>query len=166
MHIRSFSPPDLSSVLEIYALAKLDELANEAHVPALIPLDLDQRRYAAFRSSTVYVCEGSALLGYGARNGPEITALFVHPAGRGQGVGRAILEHLLANFSGPSHLHVVASNDVAVSLYRQYGFELFETYTASYNSQPVVAAIMRQQSGAPTCTAMAGELTPQPQHSS
>jgi hypothetical protein len=64
MRIRSLSSTDLPSVLEIYALAKLDELANEPCVPALIPLELDERRYATFKSSTVYVYEGPTVLGY------------------------------------------------------------------------------------------------------
>lgn len=155
MRIRSFSSADLPAILEIYARAKLDELVNEPSVPTLIPLDLDERRYATFKNSTVHVCEGPTVLGYGARNGPEITALFVHPAGRGQGVGRALLEHLLATYPGPSYLHVVASNTAAVSLYQRYGFEQHETYMASYNGQLVVAAIMRQPEGARRNTAMA-----------
>ncbi len=162
MRIRGLSSADLPSIFEIYALAKLDELANEPCVPTLIPLELDERRYATFKNSTVYVCEGPTVLGYGARNGPEITALFVHPAGRGQGVGRSLLEHLLATYSGPSHLHVVASNTVAVSLYQQYGFQRHETYMASYNGQPVVAAIMRRPEGAHGNTAMAPNNSSKP----
>ena len=162
MRIRSFSPSDLPSVLEIYALSKLDELANEPVIPPLIPLDLDERRYSAFKASTVYVCEGPALLGYGARRGAEITGLFVHPAGRRKGVGRALLEHLLARYAGPSCLHVAASNRVAVSLYRSYGFEPHGTYTAHYNGQPVAAAIMVQPEGAYTNPAMAPNSSSKP----
>lgn len=150
MRIRSLSPTDLPSVIAIYALAKLDELANESCIPTLIPLDMDERRFATFKRSTVYVYEGAGVLGYGARDGAEITALFVHPAGRRQGVGSALLEHLIATHSGPSCLHVVASNTVAVSLYQRYGFQRQETYMASYNGQPVVAAIMRLAGGAAT----------------
>ena len=144
MSIRAFSPSYLPAVLKIYACSKLDELAREPHVPALIPLELDEQRYATFKRSTVHVYGGTELLGYSARCGNEITGLFVHPSGRGQGIGRRLLEHLLADFSGPSHLHVAASNKVAISLYRQYGFEVFETYMASYNGQPVLAATMHQ----------------------
>ena len=144
MNIRVFSPADLPAVLEIYSLSKLDELAGEPCTPALIPLELDEPRFALFKSSAAYVYGSTRLLGYGARNGSEITGLFVHPSGRGQGVGRALLEHLLASFPGPSHLHVAASNDVAISLYQQYGFEVCETYVTSYNGQSVQAATMRQ----------------------
>jgi putative acetyltransferase len=154
MSIREFSPADLPAVLEIYSLSKLDELACEPCAPPLIPLEHDEPRYALFKSSTVYVYVSTMLLGYGARNGSEITGLFVHPSGRGQGVGRALLEHLLVNFSGPSHLHVAASNEAAISLYQQYGFEVSETYVASYNGQSVQAATMSQLLG--VCSGLYG----------
>ncbi len=147
MSIRAFSPSDLPSVLEVYAHSKLDELSNEQHIPPLIPLDLDEQRFNTFNRSTVYVYESSRVLGYGARNGTEITALFAHPAGRGHGVGRRLLEHLLAELSGPCHLHVAASNTAAISLYRQYGFAACESFLASYNGVPISAATMRRPAG-------------------
>ena len=144
MSIRAFSPSDLPAVLEIYAQSKLDELSNETHVPTLIPLNLDDQRFNSFNRSIVCVYESTCVLGYGARSGNEITALFVHPAGRGQGVGRALLEHLLAQLPGHCHLHVAASNTAAISLYQQYGFAVSASFVANYNGLPISAATMRR----------------------
>ncbi|WP_394791728.1 GNAT family N-acetyltransferase [Rhodoferax sp.] len=144
MAIRAFAPSDLTPVLEIYALSKLDELANEAYVPELVPLDRDPPRFASFKQSSVYVYETTQLLGFAAYSGNEITALFVHPAARGQRIGRTLLEHLLALVPPDCCLHVAASNTAAMALYRQYGFEISAHFQAHYNGVPVAAATMRR----------------------
>lgn len=142
MTIRPFETGDLPGVLAVYAASKLDELRNEGRVPALVALDHDAERFATFQRSTVFVCGDTALLGYGACHGREITGLFVHPDARGQGLGGRLLAHLLDTHPRIDRLSVVASNAAAQTLYRRFGFEVVDTWMGRYHDQPVRVATM------------------------
>lgn len=60
----------------------------------------------------------------------NIWGVYVRPAGRGKGFGRALISHLLAEAATQVkqvHLTVVTDNAAAVRLYRQLGFETYGT---------------------------------------
>ena len=144
MLIRERLPSDLAAILEIYALSKLDEFANEPIQPLLVPLDRDEARLELFNRSTVYVFEEDGIRGYGAHAGHEITALFVRPDARGQGVGPALLEHLIARISGDCSLSVAMSNTRAIDLYRRFGFETSESFVGLYNGVAIRGLVMNR----------------------
>lgn len=138
MNIRPFRDTDFAAVMDIYAQTKLDELHYEEKEFELLPLQCDPLRLGRLLESTIFVCEDNQILGYGAFCGQEIRALFVLPNSRRQGVGRAILKHLMANITGAICLNAVASNYPARKLYAQFGFNIAETFAADYNGQAVV----------------------------
>lgn len=145
MTIRPANPNDFAAILEIYAAAKLDELRYEEARFELLPLDRDEKRLAELRESEIYLCELVGIVGYCARFGSEIRALFVHPASRGKGIGKRLLEFLLALIAGPAQLCVARSNLPAKNLYMKYGFIIVEEFEASYNGIPVLANRMVRQ---------------------
>lgn len=53
----------------------------------------------------------------------EVAALFIHPAWRGQGIGRRLLTYAVETL-GASQLDVNEQNDQAVGFYRRMGFEV------------------------------------------
>jgi putative acetyltransferase len=138
MIIRPFRKTDFAAVLDIYAQAKLDELRFEEQEFQLLPLDRDPFRLGKLLESKIYVYEDDKILGYGAYCGQEIRALFVLPTSRRQGVGRAILKHLMAEIAGDISLIAVVSNYPAQKLYAQFGFNIVETFATDYNGQAVV----------------------------
>ena len=87
MSIREYRKDDFPFLFDIYAHSKLDELINEESEFTLIPLEKDDRRLSILMASDIYVYDEQGIIGYGAHDGPEITALFVHPKHRGRGVG-------------------------------------------------------------------------------
>ena len=139
MKIRPYKPGDYPAVLAIYAASKLDELRCEKARFTLLPLEKDPKRLGLLLESEIYICEEDGIVGYGAKHGAEIRALFVHPESRGKGFGRGLLELLLAGIPGPANLYVARSNSQAKNLYMQYGFEVVEEFETSYNGIPVFA---------------------------
>ena len=147
LRIRRAGPQDRAAIVAIYARAKLDELAGEPVVPVLLPLPEDPDRLAAFEASTVFVAVEDEVLGFGACTPGRIGMLFVDPPARGRGVGAALLARMLADLPGEVELDVVASNTVAIALYRRAGFERGGHYRASYNGVDVGVLTLRRASG-------------------
>lgn len=147
LRIRRAGPQDQAAIVAIYARAKLDELANEPVVPVLLPLPEDPDRLAAFEASNVFVAVEGEVLGFGACTPGRIGMLFVDPPARGRGVGAALLVRMLADMPGEVELDVVASNTVAIALYRRAGFERGGRYRASYNGVDVGVLTLRRASG-------------------
>ncbi|MCO1336164.1 GNAT family N-acetyltransferase [Microbulbifer sp. OS29] len=137
--IRKYNKNDYRCLLDIYSRSKLDELRFESRSFDLLPLDEDKKRFASLMESDIYVYEKSEVVGYCALYGNEIRALFVHPSSRGEGIGCALLEHLLAKISGPALLHVAKTNDPVKNLYRKYGFFVTREFEATYSGIPVLA---------------------------
>jgi ribosomal protein S18 acetylase RimI-like enzyme len=92
---------------------------------------VDRADMAAFRSAiggyseTVEPIEGS---------GQYLSRVAVAPAARGQGVGRALVERIIALAEGGDvWLHVASDNGAAIRLYESLGFEFASA--APYNSR-------------------------------
>jgi len=145
MSVRKYNIDDLDAMLDIYSNSKLDELQFEQATFKLLPLNEDPNRWENIQASDIYVFDTGSVVGFCAFDSNQINALFVHSNNRGTGVGRALLEFMLAQIKGPASLYVAASNYPAIDLYRRYGFEMTEKIQAVYNQVPVLAHKMQQQ---------------------
>jgi len=139
MSIRSFSDDDFSTILDIYAQSKLDELRFEKMEFELLPLENDENRLTQLKESDIYVYEDEGVIGYGALFGSEIRALFVCPSARGKGIGKSLLEFLLLKVTGTANLYVAKTNIPAKQLYKNYGFKVTDEFETNYNGIPVFA---------------------------
>jgi putative acetyltransferase len=63
------------------------------------------------------------VVGFIGIDGVIVEALFIHPAWRGQGIGRRLLTHAVAML-GATEVDVNEQNDQAVGFYRRMGFEV------------------------------------------
>ncbi|WUR14070.1 GNAT family N-acetyltransferase [[Empedobacter] haloabium] len=141
--IRPYRPADFPAVAAVYDAAKLDEFAFESARFTLLPLAQDTERLAAFAQCDVIVCTCyDAIIGFAAWCGDTLRALFVAPTARGRGVGRMLLEAVLARLPGDVRVNVAASNQVAQGLYRSAGFVATGTVEQAYNGVPVVYTAM------------------------
>lgn len=139
MPIRPYREDDFPAVLNIYAKSKLDEFAYENQQFELLPLEQDPRRFKSFITSQVSVYEAGSTLAYASQIGADLTSLFVHHDGRGKGIGRALMQHMLNKVEGAATLYVTKSNPPAKRLYEQFGFVITEEFMTDYNSVPVCA---------------------------
>lgn len=133
MRVRQFKEADLAEVGRIYANAKRDELAYEAKVTDIIPLEEDAVILAAFRESDVIVYEDDKVVGFAAMFDGQLRALFVHGEARGRGVGLALLNAALARAPRGLSLHVSESNLKARQFYERSGFTVTGRATRHYN---------------------------------
>jgi len=145
MTIRKYRNNDFSEILRIYSLTKLEELRFEAEKFNFIPLNLDEKRFKAFKECEVFVYEESEISGYCAFFGSEIRALFVLPQFQGKGIGKNMFKFMLENIQGTPSLNLVASNLPAKKLYERFGFNTSSEFVAEYNGKPVLAIKMCQE---------------------
>jgi ribosomal-protein-alanine N-acetyltransferase len=79
----------------------------------------------------------------------DVMTVAVAPDRRGSGLGRRLLEHLLAQAAGHGAsrvmLEVRADNTAALALYEQAGFEVVHTRRGYYRPGPVDALVMRKE---------------------
>ena len=62
----------------------------------------------------------------------RIYSIAVSPSYQGQGVARALIEHLLATSTKDISLEVNTSNDRAIALYHKFDFVIIKTITGYY----------------------------------
>jgi ribosomal protein S18 acetylase RimI-like enzyme len=139
MNIRKYKTGDYQTILDMYAVCKLDELCYEDTQFELLPLDKDLKRRGELFESEIFLFEDDGVVGYCAHFGSEIRALVVHPRSRGKGIGKCLLEFLLAKIPGSAELYVAKSNTPAKNLYMQFGFLIVEEFITSYNGIAVLA---------------------------
>jgi L-amino acid N-acyltransferase YncA len=137
MLIRTATEADLPGVLEIHA----DAVANSTAIWTDVVPDLEGRRawlaaHGVPGTTAIVAVEGDLVVGYGsvgpfhAKDGYRHTvedSVYVRPGHQGAGIGRALLEALVA-FSREAGHHVVvalveAGNEGSVRLHRSLGFE-------------------------------------------
>jgi putative acetyltransferase len=63
------------------------------------------------------------VVGFIGVDGAAVEALFIHPAWRGQGIGRRLLTYAVETL-GATEVDVNEQNDQAVGFYRRMGFEV------------------------------------------
>ena len=63
------------------------------------------------------------VIGFIGVEGDEVAALFIHPAWRGQGIGRRLFTFAVETL-GATRVDVNEQNDQAVGFYRRMGFEV------------------------------------------
>ena len=143
MLIRAFRESDFEAIKRIYANSKLDELRLELAQFELLPLIQDTKRLSEFSESQVIVYElDSRVVAYGAEFEAHIRAVFVDSSVRRLGIGRALLEYFLDYINGDISLNVAKSNAPAKALYRQYGFDVVDEFTANYNGVNAIVNTM------------------------
>ena len=142
MTIRKYKSTDFSAILKIYSQTKLEELRFEPEEFNFLQLNLDEKRFKAFKECEIFVYEESEILGCCAFFGSEIRALFVLPQFQGSGIGKSMLKFMLANIQGTSSLSLAASNLPAKKLYESFGFDVTSEFITEYNGKPVLAIEM------------------------
>ena len=138
MLVRDYHERDFEAVASVYANAKLDELKFEALPFVLTPLGEDPVILAAFRESSVLVCEDGGIVGFSASVSGQLRALFVHSDARGRGAGRALLQAEIAKERGMLSLNVAKSNAAAVAFYKLHGFTMIAESVRQYGGVDVV----------------------------
>jgi ribosomal protein S18 acetylase RimI-like enzyme len=143
MDIRRASEDDLAAMLVIFQAV----VATGDTLPFANATDEDVFRMQWFGAGEIaYVASvGARVCGmykFGA-NYPDLgshvasATYLVSPSDRGKGIGRALVEHSLAQAEGAGYLamqfnYVVSTNTVAISLYEKLGFSIVGTLPKAF----------------------------------
>lgn len=120
--IRSYQASDQEQTLAVWYNASvvahhfLDESFFEQERKAII------EQYFPVTEKWVYEHEGS-VVGFIAMLDNEVGAIFVEPDAQGQGIGRALMEHVRAN-RDVLELDVFKANRIGRRFYARYGFQV------------------------------------------
>ena len=103
------------------------QIKDLIHLVGINPMDLNWKRFV------VAVNDRDEMIGCGqikfhGTEIPELASIAVHPERQGQGIGSAIIEHLLVNSPRPLYLMCESSRG---SLYEKFGF-----FTIVYDEMP------------------------------
>ncbi|MBK8856745.1 MAG: GNAT family N-acetyltransferase [Opitutaceae bacterium] len=94
--IREYEETDWKEVCRVFDMSKPYELASGGIEASFVPLAKDKARMAQFSKSTVFVWEENQALGFAGFEGAYIGWLFVDPSAFRKGIGRDLLQYLVA----------------------------------------------------------------------
>lgn len=88
------------------------------------------------------------VVGFIGVEGDEVAALFIHPAWRGQGIGRSLFTYAVDTL-GATKVDVNEQNEQAVGFYRHMGFEVIGRSVDDGLGQPFPLLHMKRRATAP-----------------
>ncbi|MDO4686238.1 MAG: ribosomal protein S18-alanine N-acetyltransferase [Corynebacterium sp.] len=91
---------------------------------------------------------GLAMLGPSSAPEFEIHTIGVSPQRQGEGLGRTLMEHLVAvvdEYGGPLFLEVRTDNEPAIGLYNAFGFTIIDTRKNYYQPSGADAYCMKRE---------------------
>lgn len=131
MRRRAATPEDASALARILG----DWVRETGWMPVLHTREEDEGFLSRLIAGTeVTVAEDGATLGFLARDGEEVRALYLAPEARGRGVGRALLDRAKAG-RGRLWLWAFEANVRAVAFYLREGFRVVERTDGSGNAE-------------------------------
>ncbi|MFE7846203.1 GNAT family N-acetyltransferase [Microbacterium sp. NPDC057407] len=126
--VRPYEASDWDDISRIHDAARWDELRGAGLVDAYLSLAETYENEGLF-DDDVWVAElDRRVAGFLAGSADEITWAYVDPALYRRGVGRALVEHVLARATGPVELEVLEGNS-ARAFYEAVGFVWQSTTT-------------------------------------
>lgn len=133
MTVRDYKAADFPAVCRIYVDAKREELKFEPRAITVTPLEQDDGILTAFKESHVIVFDDGAVRGFAATFAGQLRALFVHGDARGNGIGQALLDAVVANEAEGVSLNVAKSNLDAQRFYVRNGFSIASEALRQYS---------------------------------
>lgn len=126
--VRPYKDSDWADISRIHDAARLDELGGAGLLDAYLSL-ADTYENEGLFDDEVWVAElDGRVAGFLAGSDGEITWAYVDPALYRRGVGRALVEHVLARATGRVELEVLEGN-TARAFYESIGFVWESTTT-------------------------------------
>jgi len=139
IYVRPYDALDWTAIARIHDAARVQELRTTVGLEAYLDLAAAHEAEGLF-DGEVWVAElDGEVAGFIAGTPDEITWMYVDPARQRQGVGRALIGHVLARASGPVRLEVLDGNP-ARAFYERLGFMIEATTTGRLAGNEAFAA--------------------------
>lgn len=123
--VRSYRSSDWPHICAIHNAARLDELRLTIGVDAYLSLQEAAGNEKLFDYTLCVAENADAVRGFAAYCEQELAWLYVDPVCYRQGVGRALVRHVIENAPGPVvEIEMLEGNEPALSLYLSEGFSV------------------------------------------
>lgn len=129
IRIRPYRNADYPRLCAIHDAARRNELALAGLSDAFLPLEVAAGREGLFDYPLRLAELDGQTAGFAAFTEDELAWLYVDPTLARRGVGRALVEHALAEMGRPVSIEVLTGNAPALALYEGCGFCRTETLT-------------------------------------
>lgn len=138
--IRRYSSEDSDALIAIWERA--NALAHPFLPAAFVAQVAKDMRGIYLPNAETWVLEDAGkTIGFIALVGDEIGGLFLDPAKRGKGFGRAMVDHAVA-LKGPLRVEVFKENAIGLSFYERYGFIVLEEHLHEPSGRMIVKMAM------------------------
>jgi ribosomal protein S18 acetylase RimI-like enzyme len=125
MRLRPYAPDDWPALARIHDAARRDELAAARLQDAFLAFEQTAAAEGLFDGSLIVAVDDADVIhGFAAWCDGELTWLYVDPASYRRGVGRRLLEGVIAAAPGRLTTEVLAGNEAALALYLACGFRI------------------------------------------
>ena len=121
--IRAYEERDWPQIERIHDASRRTELAYAGLSDAFLPLAVAAKREGLFDDRVVVALLEGVVVGFAAYTEDELAWLYVDPVRTRQGVGRALVSHVIAHTTArPLQLELLSGNEPAFLLYQSMGF--------------------------------------------
>ncbi|MBB4129416.1 GNAT family N-acetyltransferase [Xanthomonas sp. 3075] len=122
MKIRPYQASDWARICAIHDAARMEELQAAALPHAFLPLQVAAQREGLFDYRVQVAERDGYLAGFVADDGQELAWLYVDPASRRRGVGKALVAAVQTANPGGLSLELLEGNAAALAFYLTCGF--------------------------------------------
>jgi ribosomal protein S18 acetylase RimI-like enzyme len=122
MNVRPYRSADWPALCAIHDLARMEELQAAGLADAFLPLEVAAGREDLFAYTVMVAEREDSVLGFVAFDRDELGWLYVDPACRHRGVGRALVAAAQQASTGGLSLELLIGNAAALAFYRRCGF--------------------------------------------
>ncbi|NER45889.1 MAG: GNAT family N-acetyltransferase [Symploca sp. SIO1A3] len=126
INIRHYESTDWSRLCEIHDASRLDELGLTVGTDAFLTLEQTADNESLFDNKLFVAEVDNVVQGFVAYKDEELTWLYVDPKFYRKGVGRALVQHAVANSAPTMEIELLEGNTPALELYLSEGFKVIE----------------------------------------
>ncbi|NEZ58796.1 GNAT family N-acetyltransferase [Adonisia turfae] len=126
INIRSYEVTDWSRLCEIHDASRVDELTLTVGMDAFLTLEQTAKEEGLFDGQLFVAEVDNVIQGFVAYTNEELTWLYVDPKFYRKGVGRALVQHAVANSAPTMAIELLEGNTPALELYLAEGFKVIK----------------------------------------
>jgi putative acetyltransferase len=142
--IREYRSEDTDALVAIWRAAS--ELAHPFLTDTFMEQEAINLRELYFPNAETWVIEDDGKpAGFVALVGDEIGGLFLDPSLHGRGLGKALVDHVVA-LKGPLRVEVFEKNTIGRRFYERYGFEEVSNYVHEPSGEMTLRLALSQDS--------------------
>ena len=140
INIRPYESADWPRLCEIHDAARLDELGLTVGTDAFLTLEQTAENEGLFEGKLFVADVDNVVRGFVAYGEEELTWLYVDPQFYRKGVGRALVQHAVADSAPTIEIELLEGNTPALALYLSEGFEVIKRVEGQLEGNEAFAA--------------------------